>query len=77
MFETQPWANCLLSYMLIRHLETQYPEAANQLDYQHILSAGEVIQDIPDPRIFLSDPTTGFPTKCFTNSFRIARGQQE
>lgn len=58
----QPWVTCLLSGMLIRHLEDRYPEAARRVDYRKILGAVEVVQDIPDPRAFLTDPNNWVPS---------------
>lgn len=57
----QPWATCLLSSMLIRHLETKYPEAARQVDYHKTLGAAEGIHDISDPHEFLLDPNNWVP----------------
>ena len=56
MVERQPWATCLLTDMLIRHLGAAYPEAALRMDYQQLLASTDLVQDIPDPHTFLSDP---------------------
>lgn len=61
MIRIQPWATCLLTGILIRHLETRHPEAAQRVDYRRILGAAEVIQDIPDPHAFLIDPNNWVP----------------
>ncbi len=61
MTTTQPWATCLLTGMLIRFLEQQYPGACGRVDYQRILSAAEGIQDIRDPRAFLLDLNNWVP----------------
>ncbi|MGH9786569.1 MAG: sigma 54-interacting transcriptional regulator, partial [Terriglobia bacterium] len=58
----QPWVTCLLTEMLIRHLEDQYPNVTRRVDYRKILSAAEVIQDIPDPHAFLTDPNNWVPS---------------
>ncbi|MGQ0695576.1 MAG: hypothetical protein ACT4OL_08380, partial [Nitrospiraceae bacterium] len=57
----QPWATCLLTSMLIRHLETKYPGVAGRVDYHKILGAAESIQDISDPHEFLLDPNNWIP----------------
>ena len=56
MVERQPWATCLLTDMLIRHLGAAYPEASLRMDYQQLLASTDLVQDIPDPHTFLSDP---------------------
>jgi transcriptional regulator with GAF, ATPase, and Fis domain len=47
--------------MLIRYLETKYPEAAGRVDYHKIIGATESIQNISDPHEFLLDPNNWIP----------------
>ena len=61
MASLAPWTTCLLTEMLIRQLEEHYPDATRSVDYRKILSAAEVIQDIPEPQAFLTDPNNWVP----------------
>lgn len=61
MSNIQPWATCLLTGMLIRHLETRYPDRAGRVDYRTLIHLAEGGQDIPDPRAFLLDPNNWVP----------------
>jgi len=47
--------------MLIRHFGASYPEAALRMDYQQLLASADLVQDIPDPHAFLSDPNNWVP----------------
>lgn len=62
---SQPWITCLQSGMLIRHLETHYPNQASKIDFQQIMETAESLQEIQDAKGFLSDPSNWVPLSVF------------
>lgn len=66
----QPWVTCLLTGMLIRHLEDRYPQTARRVDYREILSAVDIAQDILDPHAFLTDPNNWVPSAVLRELIR-------
>jgi transcriptional regulator with GAF, ATPase, and Fis domain len=61
----QPWITCLQSGILIRHLETRYPDQARKADYQRVMGAAESFQEIQDARAFLTDTSNWVPHSVF------------
>ncbi|MBH0197546.1 MAG: sigma 54-interacting transcriptional regulator, partial [Nitrospira sp.] len=60
-----PWITCLQSGMLIRHLETRYPDQAAAIDYLRIMEPAESLQEIGVAKTFLSDPSNWIPLPVF------------
>jgi two-component system response regulator PilR (NtrC family) len=61
----QPWITCLQSGILIRHLETCYPEQASKVDLKRVMGVAESFQEIQDVRAFLIDPSNWIPNSVF------------
>ncbi len=61
----QPWLTCLLSGILIRHLESRYPEQASKVDLLRVMGAAESFQEIQDARAFLTDTSNWIPLSVF------------
>jgi two-component system response regulator HydG len=61
----QPWITCLQSGILIRHLETRYPEQTSKVDFQRVMGAAESFQEIQDARAFLTDSSNWIPHSVF------------
>ena len=62
---THPWITCLQSGILIRHLETHYPDQVSTVNFQRIMEAAESLQEIHDAKVFLSDPSNWIPLPVF------------
>jgi len=76
----QPWITCLQSGILIRHLETRYPEQASKVDLQRVMGAAESFQEIQDARAFLTDTSNWIPHSVFrelVKSCELATGQKD
>ncbi|HSF68145.1 MAG TPA: sigma 54-interacting transcriptional regulator [Nitrospiraceae bacterium] len=76
----QPWITCLQSGILIRHLETRYPEQASKVDLQRVMGAAESFQEIQDARAFLTDASNWIPHSVFRElikSCELATGQKD
>jgi len=76
----QPWITCLQSGILIRHLETRYPEQASKVDLQRIMGAAESFHEIQDARAFLTDTSNWIPHSVFrelVKSCEMATGQKD
>lgn len=65
MTALHPWITCLQSGMLIRHLETRYPDQASAIDFQRVMESAESLQEIGDAKAFLSDPSNWIPLPVF------------
>jgi len=61
----QPWITCLQSGILIRHLETRYPEQASKVDLKRVMGVAESFQEIQDARAFLTDASNWVPLSVF------------
>jgi len=76
----QPWITCLQSGILIRHLETRYPEQASKVDLQRVMGAAESFQEIQDARAFLTNTSNWIPHLVFrelVKSCELATGQKD
>ncbi|HMF86212.1 MAG TPA: hypothetical protein VK598_07655, partial [Nitrospiraceae bacterium] len=76
----QPWITCLQSGILIRHLETHYPEQASKVDLQRVMGAAESFHEIQDARAFLTDTSNWIPHSVFrelVKSCELATGQKD
>ena len=76
----QPWITCLQSGILIRHLETRYPEQASKVDLQRVMGAAESFHEIQDARAFLTDTSNWIPHSVFrelVKSCEMATGQKD
>jgi len=76
----QPWITCLQSGILIRHLETHYPERASKVDLQRVMGAAESFHEIQDARAFLTDTSNWIPHSVFrelVKSCELATGQKD
>ncbi len=76
----QPWITCLQSGILIRHLETRYPEQASKVDLQRVMGAAESFQEIQDARAFLTNTSNWIPHSVFrelVKSCELATGQKD
>ena len=76
----QPWITCLQSGILIRHLETRYPEHASKVDLQRVMGAAESFHEIQDARAFLTDTSNWIPHSVFrelVKSCEMATGQKD
>jgi transcriptional regulator with GAF, ATPase, and Fis domain len=76
----QPWITCLLSGILIRHLEARYPEQAPKVDLLRVMGAAESFQEIQDARAFLTDTSNWIPHSVFrelVKSCELATGQKD
>ncbi|MEX5215429.1 MAG: sigma 54-interacting transcriptional regulator [Nitrospiraceae bacterium] len=76
----QPWITCLQTGILIRHLETRYPEQACKVDYRRVLSAAESFREIQDARAFLTDSSNWIPHSAFRElikSCELATGEKD
>ena len=76
----QPWITCLLSGILIRHLEARYPEQAPKVDLLRIMGAAESFQEIQDTRAFLTNTSNWIPHSVFrelVKSCELATGQKD
>ena len=76
----QPWITCLQSGILIRHLETRYPEQASKVDLQRVMGAAESFHEIQDARAFLTDTSNWIPHSVFrelVKSCELATGQKD
>jgi transcriptional regulator with GAF, ATPase, and Fis domain len=76
----QPWITCLQSGILIRYLETRYPEQASKVDLQRVMGAAESFQEIQDARAFLTDTSNWIPHSVFrelVKSCELATGQKD
>ncbi len=61
----QPWITCLQSGILIRYLETRYPEQAAKVDLKRVMGVAESFQEIQDARAFLTDTSNWIPHSVF------------
>ena len=76
----QPWITCLLSGILIRHLEACYPEQASKVDLQRVMGAAESFQEIQDVRAFLTDASNWVPLSVFRELIKaceLASGEKD
>ena len=76
----QPWITCLQSGMLVRHLETRYPEQASKVDLQRVMGAAESFQEIQDARAFLTDTSNWVPLSVFRELIKaceLASGEKD
>jgi len=76
----QPWITCLQSGILIRHLETHYPEQASKVDLQRVMGAAESFHEIQDARAFLTDTSNWIPHSVFrelVKNCELATGQKD
>jgi transcriptional regulator with GAF, ATPase, and Fis domain len=76
----QPWITCLQSGILIRHLETHYPEQESKVDLQRVMGAAESFHEIQDARAFLTDTSNWIPHSVFrelVKSCEFATGQKD
>ena len=76
----QPWITCLQSGILIRHLETRYPEQASKVDLQRVMGAAESFQEIQDARAFLTNTSNWIPHSVFrelVKSCELATSQKD
>ena len=76
----QPWITCLQSGILIRHLETRYPEQVSKVNLQRVMGAAESFQEIQDARAFLTDSSNWIPHSVFRElikSCELATGQKD
>ncbi|HEV8326358.1 MAG TPA: sigma 54-interacting transcriptional regulator [Nitrospiraceae bacterium] len=76
----QPWITCLQSGILIRHLETHYPEQASKVDLQRVMGAAESFHEIQDARAFLTDTSNWIPHSVFRELVKgceLATGQKD
>jgi transcriptional regulator with GAF, ATPase, and Fis domain len=76
----QPWITCLQSGILIRHLETRYPEQTSKVDLQRVMGAAESFQEIQDARVFLTDTSNWIPHSVFRELVKrceLATGQKD
>ena len=76
----QPWTTCLQSGILIRHLESRYPEQASKVDLHRVMGAAESFQEIQDARAFLTDPSNWVPLSVFRELIKaceLASGEKD
>ena len=76
----QPWITCLQSGILIRHLETRYPEQASKVDLQRVMGAADSFQEIQDARAFLTDTSNWIPHSVFRELIKaceLASGEKD
>lgn len=76
----QPWITCLQSGMLVRHLETHYPEQASKVDLQRVMGAAKSFQEIQDARAFLTDTSNWIPLSVFRELIKaceLASGEKD
>ncbi len=70
MSHGHPWTACLLTTMLIEHLEEACPEAAAAIDYAEILQAADFAHEVPDARAFLTDLNNWVPHRVLRELVR-------
>jgi two-component system response regulator HydG len=66
--------------MLIRHLETRYPEQVSKVDLPRIMAAAESFQEIQDAKAFLTDPSNWIPLSIFRELIKaceLASGEKD
>jgi transcriptional regulator with GAF, ATPase, and Fis domain len=76
----QPWITCLQSGILIRHLETRYPEQASKVDLHRVMGAADSFQEIQDARAFLTDTSNWVPLSVFRELIKaceLASGEKD
>ncbi|MDX2253743.1 MAG: sigma-54 dependent transcriptional regulator, partial [Nitrospira sp.] len=80
MTALRPWVTCLQSGMLIRHLDTCYPDQAAAVDFQRIMGSAESLQEIRDAKAFLTDPSNWIPIPVFLELIKaceLASGEKD
>jgi DNA-binding NtrC family response regulator len=80
MTALHPWITCLQSGLLIRHLDTRYPAASSQVDFQKVMETAESFQEIRDAKTFLSDPSNWIPLSVFrelVKACELASGEKD
>ena len=80
MTALHPWITCLQSGMLIRHLDTCYPDQAAAIDFQRIMGAAESLQEIRDAKAFLADSSNWIPLSVFRElilACELASGEKD
>ncbi|OAI49544.1 hypothetical protein AYO43_02885 [Nitrospira sp. SCGC AG-212-E16] len=76
----QPWITCLQSGILIRYLETRYPEQAAKVDLKRVMGVAESFQEIQDARAFLTDTSNWIPHSVFRELIKtceLASGEKD
>ncbi len=76
----QPWITCLQSGILIRYLETRYPEQASKVDLKLVMGVAESLQEIQDARAFLTDTSNWIPHSVFRELIKaceLASGEKD
>ena len=76
----QPWITCLQSGLLIRYLDTRYPAASSQVDFQKVMETAESFQEIRDAKTFLTDPSNWIPLSVFrelVKACELASGEKD
>ena len=77
---TQPWITCLQSGILIRHLETRYPDQVSTVNFQQVMEKAESLQEIHDAKAFLSDSSNWIPLQVFGELIKaceLASGEKD
>jgi DNA-binding NtrC family response regulator len=80
MTALHPWITCLQTGLLIRHLETRYPNQALQVDFQRVMGTAESLQEIRNPKAFLTDSTNWIPLSVFkelVKACELASGEKD
>ena len=80
MTALHPWITCLQSGLLIRHLDTRYPAASSQVDFQKVMETAESFQEIRDAKTFLADPSNWIPLSVFRDLVKaceLASGEKD
>ena len=65
MTALSPWITCLQSGILIRHLDTHYPDQSSTVNFQRIMETVESVQDSRQAKHFLADPSNWIPLSVF------------
>ena len=80
MTALHPWITCLQSGLLIRHLDSRYPAASSQVDFQKVMETAESFQEIRDAKTFLSDSSNWIPLSVFrelVKACELASGEKD
>ena len=75
-----PWITCLQSGILIRYVESRYPEQASKVDLKRVMGVAESFQEIQDARAFLTDTSNWIPHSVFRELIKtceLASGEKD